>query len=67
MQKIVPHLWYDTQAVEAAKWYVSIFDQADVTSVSQLHGTPSGDVDTVEFSLGGVENQNAHSNVIADV
>ena len=55
MQKIVPHLWYDTQAVEAAKWYVSIFDQADIASVSQLHDTPSGDVDTVEFSLGGVE------------
>ena len=32
MQKIVPHLWYDTQAVEAAKWYVSIFDQANLTS-----------------------------------
>ena len=55
MQKIVPHLWYDTQAVEAVKWYASIFDQADIASVSQLHGTPSGDVDTVEFSLGGVE------------
>ena len=55
MQKIIPHLWFDTQAVEAAKWYASIFEQAELTSVTQLHGTPSGDVDTVEFTLGGVD------------
>ena len=55
MQKIIPHLWFDTQAVEAAKWYASIFEQAELTSVTQLHGTPSGDVDTVEFTLDGVD------------
>ena len=55
MQKIVPHLWFDTQAVEAASWYVSIFAHSKITSVSQLHGTPSGDVDTVDFTLDGVD------------
>ena len=55
MQKIVPHLWFDTQAIEAANWYVSIFAHSAITSVSQLHGTPSGDVDTVEFTLNGVD------------
>lgn len=54
MQKIIPHLWYDTQAVEAAKWYVSLFPNASIDQVSQLHDTPSGDVDTVEFTLDGV-------------
>ncbi len=54
MQQIVPHLWYDSQAVEAANWYVSIFAHSAIKSVSQLHDTPSGDVDTVEFELDGV-------------
>lgn len=55
MQKIVPHLWYDTQAVEAATLYVSLFDRSAIHRVSQLHDTPSGDVDTVEFTLDGVD------------
>ena len=54
MQTIVPHLWYDTQALEAAKWYVSLFENSRVIRVSSLSGTPSGDVETVEFTLGGV-------------
>ena len=55
MQKIVPHLWFDTQAVEAANWYVSIFEHSRILRVSSLEGTPSGHVDTVAFELGGVE------------
>lgn len=55
MQKIIPHLWYDTQAVEAATWYVSIFEHSKINRVNQLHGTPSGDVDTVDFTLDGVD------------
>ena len=55
MHKIVPHLWFDTQAIEAANLYVSLFEHASITRVSQLHNTPSGDVDTVEFTLDGVD------------
>jgi predicted 3-demethylubiquinone-9 3-methyltransferase (glyoxalase superfamily) len=55
MQQIVPHLWFDTQAVEAASWYVSLFEHSEIIRVSQLHDTPSGDVDTVEFTLDGVD------------
>lgn len=54
MQKIIPHLWYDTQAVEAAKWYVSMFENSRIIEISSIADTPSGDVDTVEFELGGV-------------
>lgn len=54
MQQIVLHLWFDTQAVEAARWYVSIFEHSRVTRVSSLEGTPSGTVETVEFELDGV-------------
>ena len=55
MQNIVPHLWFDTQAVDAANWYVSLFAHSAITQVSQLHDTPSGDVDSVEFTLDGVD------------
>lgn len=55
MQQIIPHLWFDTQAVEAANWYVSLFEHSSLNRISQLHDTPSGDVDTVDFTLGGVE------------
>ena len=54
MQKITPCLWFDTQAEEAAKFYVSLFDDAAVTNVQRLDGTPSGDnVALVFFRLAG--------------
>jgi predicted 3-demethylubiquinone-9 3-methyltransferase (glyoxalase superfamily) len=43
MQRITPCLWFDTQAEEAATFYVSLFDDAEVTDVQRLDGTPSGD------------------------
>lgn len=54
-QKIVPHLWFDKQAVEAAKFYCSIFPNSQLTNVTQLHNTPSGDCDLVSFNLSGYE------------
>ena len=56
MQKITPCLWFDTQAEEAANFYVSLFDDAEVTRVERLNGTPSGDnVALVFFRLAGQE------------
>jgi predicted 3-demethylubiquinone-9 3-methyltransferase (glyoxalase superfamily) len=52
-QKIVPHLWYDKEAKEAAEFYTSIFPDSKVTSVKTLHDTPSGDTDVVLFELAG--------------
>ena len=43
MQRITPCLWFDTQAEEAANFYVSLFEDAKVTDVHHLDGTPSGD------------------------
>ncbi len=55
-KKIVPHLWFDTQAVEAADFYVSTFGEGSkVTNKYKLHNTPSGDVDTVSFNLLGID------------
>jgi predicted 3-demethylubiquinone-9 3-methyltransferase (glyoxalase superfamily) len=53
IQKIVPHLWFDKEAKEAAEFYRSVFPDSKVTSVTILHNTPSGDVDTVAFELWG--------------
>ncbi len=53
MQGITPHLWFDTQAVEAAEFYVDTFPDSRVTSVMTLPGTPSGDTDLVAFELAG--------------
>lgn len=56
MQKIVPHLWFDKEAVEAAHFYVSIFgEDSRVNSVNKISGTPSGDCDIVSFHLWGYE------------
>lgn len=53
MKKIVPHLWFDKEAKEAAEFYASIFPNSRVTNVTTLHDTPSGDVDVVSFELSG--------------
>jgi predicted 3-demethylubiquinone-9 3-methyltransferase (glyoxalase superfamily) len=55
MQKIAPHLWYDTEAREAAEFYCSIFPNSKVTNVTTIHDVPSptGDSDIVSFQLSG--------------
>lgn len=52
-QKIVPHLWYDKEAKEAAEFYTSIFPDSKITNITTLHDTPSGDSDIVSFELAG--------------
>ena len=53
MQKIIPHLWYDKQAREAAEFYTSVFPDSKISSEVTLHDTPSGDTDIVSFSVWG--------------
>ncbi|WP_114750878.1 VOC family protein [Pleomorphovibrio marinus] len=54
MQKIVPHLWFDTQAKEAAEFYVSAFGgSSKISGIHTIHDTPSGDVESVSFELSG--------------
>lgn len=53
MTRIVPHLWYDQEAREAAAFYASIFPDSRVTSTVRLRDTPSGDCDVVGFELCG--------------
>lgn len=53
MQKITPHLWFDKEAKEAAEFYTSLLPNSNITNVTTLHNTPSGDVDVVSFDLAG--------------
>lgn len=55
MQKIVPHLWFNTQAKEAAAFYCDIFPESKIVSSAMLRDTPSGDTDFVTFNLSGYD------------
>ncbi|SHI86553.1 VOC family protein [Parasporobacterium paucivorans] len=55
MQKIVPHLWYDKDAREAALFYISMFEQSRLDTVKIIKNTPSGDSEIVRFELAGQE------------
>ena len=55
-QKIVPNLWFDTEAEQAAEFYVSVFPDSKVVSVTRYpEGAPgpAGTVMTVEWELSG--------------
>ncbi|HEY9063257.1 MAG TPA: VOC family protein [Pseudobacteroides sp.] len=53
MQKIVPHLWYDKEAKEAALFYISLFDQSKLLNTTVIENTPSGDCEMLNFELAG--------------
>ena len=56
IQKITPNLWFDDQAEEAARFYVSVFKDSAITHVSHYGPgapKPEGTVLTVEFTLAG--------------
>jgi len=57
-QRITPFLWYDTQAEEAANFYVSVFKNSKVLGVVRYGDVgpgPKGSVMTVEFELEGLK------------
>src|SRR5262249_49591699 len=53
VQSIAPHLWFNKEAKEAVAFYTSLLPNSAVTSMTTLHGTPSGDCDLVSFELSG--------------
>jgi predicted 3-demethylubiquinone-9 3-methyltransferase (glyoxalase superfamily) len=62
VQKITPCLWFDNQAEDAAKFYVSIFENSSIGAVTrygsqgfEVHGRPAGSAMTVSFRLAGQE------------
>jgi predicted 3-demethylubiquinone-9 3-methyltransferase (glyoxalase superfamily) len=62
VQKISPCLWFDGQGEEAARFYVSIFKNSRIGTISrfgkegfEIHGRPEGSAMVVTFYLDGQE------------
>src|SRR5437016_2352689 len=59
MQRITPFLWFDGQAEEAAKFYVSVFKNSKIKQITHYTGEElaerKGQVMTVTFMLDGEE------------
>ena len=56
MPRITPNLWFDSEAKDAAEFYVSIFPNSEITDVStygEAGPGPAGTVLSVSFSLDG--------------
>jgi len=57
MSKITPCLWFDGNAEEAARFYVSLLPDSHIGAIShytsEMPGGKPGDVLTVEFTLAG--------------
>jgi len=59
-RKVTPCLWFDTQAEEAAKFYVTVFKNSKIKKISRYgeagrgtHGKKPGSVMVAEFELDG--------------
>jgi predicted 3-demethylubiquinone-9 3-methyltransferase (glyoxalase superfamily) len=58
MPRITPNLWFDTEGLEAAEFYVSVFPNSKITDVTyygEAGPGPAGTVLTVDFVLDGQE------------
>jgi predicted 3-demethylubiquinone-9 3-methyltransferase (glyoxalase superfamily) len=60
IQTIIPCLWFDSQAEEAATFYVSVFERSRISRVArygeegqEVHGRKPGTAMTVAFELEG--------------
>jgi predicted 3-demethylubiquinone-9 3-methyltransferase (glyoxalase superfamily) len=54
--QIIPNLWFDTEAEEAADFYTSVFENSRIVNVARYTEAgprPAGTVMTVEFELDG--------------
>ena len=59
-QKITPFLWFDSQAEDAARFYISVFRKSKILKIAHCTdeaaaktGKPAGSVLTVEFEIEG--------------
>jgi predicted 3-demethylubiquinone-9 3-methyltransferase (glyoxalase superfamily) len=56
MPTITPNLWFDTNGLEAAEFYCSVFPNSKITNIThygQAGPGPAGGVLTVDFELDG--------------
>jgi predicted 3-demethylubiquinone-9 3-methyltransferase (glyoxalase superfamily) len=60
MPKITPFLWFDNQAEQAARFYISVFKKSKIVNIARygeegerVAGRPKGSVMTVAFQIDG--------------
>ena len=53
MQKIIPFLWFEKDAMKVAKYYCSIFKDSKIKNSTIISDTPSGTVEIVTVALFG--------------
>jgi predicted 3-demethylubiquinone-9 3-methyltransferase (glyoxalase superfamily) len=60
LDKITPNLWFSDNAEEAANFYLTVFKNASIGTIShygkvgyEIHKMPEGTVMTIEFTLEG--------------
>ena len=60
MQKINPFLWFENQSEDAAKFYVSVFKNSKINTITrygkegyEIHKMKEGTVMTVDFEIEG--------------
>ena len=60
LRGLVPCLWFDSQAEEAAELYTAVFPNSRIVSVTrfgkegfEIHGRPEGSVMSVDFEING--------------
>ncbi len=60
MQKIIPHLWFDSEAEAAAKFYTSLFKNSRILKTTrygkagfEVHHQPEGKLMSIKFELEG--------------
>ncbi len=60
MQKIIPHLWFDSEAEQAVQFYASLLKDSHLGQKSyyteagfEIHGQPAGKLMSIEFQLAG--------------
>jgi predicted 3-demethylubiquinone-9 3-methyltransferase (glyoxalase superfamily) len=57
-QKIIPNLWFDAEAEEAADYYIDVFGEGRVLSVARYPENspgPAGSVMSVQFEVAGMQ------------
>src|SRR5258707_13084694 len=57
-QKIVPHLWFDSNAEEAVNFYVTLFPNSKITRIARYGDAgpgPKGKVMSIDYVLNGQE------------
>ena len=67
MQRIVPHIWYDKDAKEAALFYISLFENSKLISTRVIESTPSGNAELVRFELAGQEFESISAGPYLDI